>query len=217
MASRLEAIGGYLHVFEPVHANCSRLQENLAINGLQFRATVHECALSSCSGTAEIKRGGDFLAGSETGNATVVFSRCDRKMLSVEQTTVRRLDDLIQEIRLERLDLIKLDIEGHETDFLRGGADVISRFLPIIYLEVNKYFRRELDLWKACKETAGGSYLALLPKWQRRARWRADKTLLAFQRIENLSVCEETDNIFLVPPPRLDDVAAIAPILAQDS
>jgi FkbM family methyltransferase len=214
IASRLHHIGGHLHAFEPVHANFARLQENIAINGLQVCVTAHEYALSSRAGTAEITLREDFLAGSGTGNAAIVFSESDRSRFSVKRITLHRLDDLDEEMRLDRVDLIKLDIEGHEDEFLRGAAGILTRHLPIIYMEVNKaYYRwRRVDLWEACSVTVGTSHVAILPKWQRRAAWLAEKRLVGFQRINGLSACAELDNIFLVPPHRMADLAAIARI-----
>jgi FkbM family methyltransferase len=214
IASRLRHIGGHLHAFEPVQANFARLQENIAINGLQSCIIAYEYALSSRTGTAEITLREDFLAGSNTGNAAIVFSDSDKSRFSVERITLRRLDDLGEEIHLDRLDLIKLDIEGHEDEFLHGGAGMITRHLPIIYMEVNKaYYRwRQVNLWDACRETVGTSHIAILPKWQRRTTWLAEKRLVGFQRIHDLSVCAELDNIFLVPPHRMADLSTIAPI-----
>jgi FkbM family methyltransferase len=214
IASRLQHIGGHLHTFEPVKANFTRLQENIALNGLQACATVHEYALSSRAGTAEITLREDFLAGSGTGNAAMVFSESDKSRFSVERIALRRLDDLGEEMHLDRLDLIKLDIEGHEDEFLRGGAGMITRHLPIIYMEVNKaYYRwRGVDLWDACSETVGTGHIAILPKWRRRAAWSVEKRLVGFQRVNGLSACAEIDNIFLVPLQRMADFSAIAPI-----
>jgi FkbM family methyltransferase len=48
----------------------------------------------------------------------------------LERIALQRLDDVGEEIRLDRLDLIKLDIERHEDEFLHGGADIINCHLP---------------------------------------------------------------------------------------
>ena len=81
-------------------------------------------------------------------------------------------------------------------------------------MEVNKaYYRwRQVDLWDLCSETVGTSHIAILPKWQSRAAWLAEQHLVGFQRIDGLSACAEIDDIFFVPPHRMADLAAIAPI-----
>jgi len=45
----------------------------------------------------------------------------------VELTTI---DELVRELRLERVDYIKMDIEGAERAALAGGAEVIRKFRP---------------------------------------------------------------------------------------
>lgn len=42
---------------------------------------------------------------------------------------------LIDDLRLERCDLIQLDIEGYELEALKGGAKTIEQFKPTIVLE----------------------------------------------------------------------------------
>ena len=41
----------------------------------------------------------------------------------------------IDSLKLERCDFIKADVEGMELDVLRGAADTIRRFRPLLYLE----------------------------------------------------------------------------------
>jgi hypothetical protein len=43
---------------------------------------------------------------------------------------VRRLTDYASEIGLSRIDFIKLDVEGFETEVLRGGLDLIRETRP---------------------------------------------------------------------------------------
>ena len=45
------------------------------------------------------------------------------------------LTSFAQRVRLERLDLIKMDIEGAEYDALVGAGPIIARFKPTIVLE----------------------------------------------------------------------------------
>jgi FkbM family methyltransferase len=46
------------------------------------------------------------------------------------------LDDLCRWERLERLDYLKIDAEGAEAAVLEGGEEAISRFRPIVQVEV---------------------------------------------------------------------------------
>ena len=50
---------------------------------------------------------------------------------------LRTLDDIAAEIGIERLDLLKIDVEGFELDVLRGGLATTRRHNPCVYLELN--------------------------------------------------------------------------------
>jgi len=51
--------------------------------------------------------------------------------------TVTRIDDVVAEQGLQRLDLIKLDLEGFEIAALLGAKESLRRFRPIVGFEVN--------------------------------------------------------------------------------
>jgi hypothetical protein len=58
----------------------------------------------------------------------------DEGTIDVPVTT---LDGFSREAGLERLDLIKIDVEGHEESVLRGASDVIARHHPVLLVEID--------------------------------------------------------------------------------
>lgn len=54
-----------------------------------------------------------------------------------EKVPVSSLDRICAQLRWDRIDLIKIDVEGGELDVLNGASGVISRYNPIIVVEVN--------------------------------------------------------------------------------
>jgi Methyltransferase FkbM domain len=56
-------------------------------------------------------------------------------------------DEIFGNPDIQRLDFVKLDIEGHEDGFLAGTAETIRRFRPLLLMEVNEpiYRRRGFD------------------------------------------------------------------------
>jgi hypothetical protein len=49
----------------------------------------------------------------------------------------RRMDTIVSAAGVERLDLIKIDVEGFEWPVLRGGESTITKFRPHIVFEYN--------------------------------------------------------------------------------
>jgi FkbM family methyltransferase len=128
-----------VYAFEPVTGNYRRLRENIRINGLDHRITVFPFGLSDQNATVPITLREDFRAGSSTGNAAIVPEGQDTD-LARESVEIHPLDSL--KLSLARLDFIKLDIEGHEPQFLRGAAHTIAQFRPILLAEVNWYYEQ---------------------------------------------------------------------------
>jgi FkbM family methyltransferase len=52
------------------------------------------------------------------------------------EVEVRTFDDLVDELRLRRIDVLKVDVEGHELELLAGGRRTIGRLRPIVLIEV---------------------------------------------------------------------------------
>jgi FkbM family methyltransferase len=123
-----DALGGRCRVFafEPFPSTFSRLRHHIELNGLNGIIKAFPVALADKRGSAlmEIDRG-------NTGAASLSDDKGDQR---VDVTT---LDDFCSENAIDRIDLLKVDVEGTEERFLVGGADTISRLTPLIFIELN--------------------------------------------------------------------------------
>jgi FkbM family methyltransferase len=116
----LEKVGpeGTVFAFEPNPEAFSALKLNCP------RAHSYQVALHDVRGK------GDLLPPRDTNyGATAVIENFAG---DVEMVT---LDSML--IGVERLDFIKLDLEGNELHALKGAAETIKRFKPVIVCEVN--------------------------------------------------------------------------------
>lgn len=68
------------------------------------------------------------------------FGQTGRETL-IENVPVLRLDDLVEELGLDRVDWIKMDIEGAEQRALKGAARTLARFKP--NLAICTYHRQD--------------------------------------------------------------------------
>ena len=62
---------------------------------------------------------------------------------SLNGAFVTKLDEWVSENKLERIDFIKIDVDGHEIDVIEGGYDVLSKYRPIIIMEFSEYIFKE--------------------------------------------------------------------------
>ena len=49
------------------------------------------------------------------------------------------MDEIVSRFSLDRLDLIKIDVEGFEMDVLEGARDTLERLRPNVFLEFNSF------------------------------------------------------------------------------
>lgn len=126
MALRVGA-GGRVLAFEPVPYLAETIAKTARINR-KDQVEVHNLALSATDGTAEFSV--------EQGNSG--GSRLGRMEGDFAMTTVptRRLDSLLSERPdIDRIDFIKIDVEGHELEVLEGARASLTRFQPPLILE----------------------------------------------------------------------------------
>lgn len=135
LASRPDAM---VHAFEPTPEIAAHLRETAAINRLD-RLCVQEVAVSNINGYAHLRRCRGDLG--ENGGMNFISEYSTREV-SYEARRGRvktlRLDTFCRDNSVEQIDLLKIDIQGHEHLALLGAADLISAgCIGTIFLELN--------------------------------------------------------------------------------
>ena len=70
------------------------------------------------------------------------------------------IDALVfDDLELERVDFIKMDVEGHEVSALKGAGEVIRKFAPQLAISVYHYNGRDKHLIKQLVEGFSDSYV----------------------------------------------------------
>jgi FkbM family methyltransferase len=123
---------GRVLAIEPSSREYNRLLANLALNP-KMRITSVRAALGR-------EQGETVLAVAEPGHEgqnTIGQSVSNPKVATMAHETVPMLtlDRLVEGQDLERLDILKLDIEGSEVEALLGGTRTIERLRPLIQIE----------------------------------------------------------------------------------
>jgi len=122
---------GRVLAVEPVPRSAAALEATLAANSLR-QAQVVRCAVGDHEGSVELAVPVVTSARSDTGTARIGVVGPGHQTLSV---CIRTLDSLAGEFGLDRVDLIKVDVEGHERRVLDGAASILERFRPTLVIE----------------------------------------------------------------------------------
>lgn len=111
----------------------NRLEDNLRLN--RFRdVLVIPYAIGETDGIVQFY--GPEANDARSGDGHVVATTADGQ-IGIINVETRRIDGIFSISQIDRLDLIKIDVEGFEWPVLNGAEQTISKFRPHIVFEYN--------------------------------------------------------------------------------
>lgn len=129
-ASRV-APGGTIHAFEPVPSTFTWLSRNIALNRLDNVIRANNFGLGDAPGSVSV-----FLPGFTGCGAASMKNLHPNESSQEIEVKLDTLDRYFSAAGLDRLDLVKVDVEGAELFVLQGGRKTIARYRPLIFLEL---------------------------------------------------------------------------------
>ena len=135
LARALDQLGsGRVVAVEAASATARRLRTHVRANELEHRVTVLQAALTAEDTTIELR--GDPMFGAGDGAVTSRYGTGE----VVESVEGRAFDGWATDTGLERLDVVKMDIEGSEYEALRGMRGTLARLRPrLVTVECKGY------------------------------------------------------------------------------
>ena len=126
-----QAVGpkGHVWAFEPTQKYREQLLWHVDCNELTSRVSVIPFGLSDESMSPMISIG--------DSSATLHWTK-DVPPQQQEEIELHPLDDVVDELSIQQVDLVKLDIDGHEPHFIRGAARLLQQSKPRIVLEFSQ-------------------------------------------------------------------------------
>lgn len=123
--ARAVVAAGQVFAFEPQPLVAHCLATSLVLNEIS-NVRVLSLAVSKQSGFARM----NFNAGGDAGNfgSTAL-------LLDGDLVPTMALDDM----QIDRLALLKIDVEGHEWDVFQGAENTIRTCRPVIYFEAKRF------------------------------------------------------------------------------
>lgn len=113
-----------VHAFEPQPRIFYNLCANLLLN-LVYNVVPYNMALGSENGTTNVVALDPTLPGSPMGVPVGKGS---------QPTRIQTMDSL----GISPVHFIKIDVEGHELEVLKGGRETLARESPIVYVEIHR-------------------------------------------------------------------------------
>jgi FkbM family methyltransferase len=127
---------GTLHNIDPEGYQALGAPARAWIEGAGATVVLHECALSDVDGEIEM----------ETGGCWEDARISKRKLGNLRTLPAKRLDTFIAENRIERIDHIKLDIEGGEGFLLDQLIEVMRSHRPQIEISIYHTVEQFFDI-----------------------------------------------------------------------
>jgi FkbM family methyltransferase len=132
---------GRVFAFEPSDFAFAKLKCNLALNPeLESRTHAYQYLLAEAIGAQlppTIYASWPLLANEP------VHPKLRGRLSTTSTATVNTLDAFVETQNINRLDLIKIDVDGHEYPVLKGGAKTLARFQPTLLMEMSPYVQDE--------------------------------------------------------------------------
>ena len=132
---------GRVYAFEPADFAFAKLQRNLALNPeLDSRTRARQILLSSSAAEPPQEQ---IYASWPLEKGDSVHAKHRGRLVTTHNASVDTLDRFAQSEGLDRLDLIKIDVDGHELPVLQGGLGLLKKFRPILLMEISPYVHAE--------------------------------------------------------------------------
>ena len=129
-ASKLVGPAGKVIAFEPDPLNFDRLLTNLQLNYVP-NVTVEQLGLGDKAGSFLIS---NVDVGNQGMNRIVKLGSDQGRTSTIEVTTI---DTYVREHNFERVDVIKIDVEGFEFNVLNGAKATMEKWHPVLFIELD--------------------------------------------------------------------------------
>jgi len=131
---KLVGDSGQIITFEPLRRNFEYLEKNIQNHKFKNITTYN----FACGNRDDEMT---FFINKKSNGCQVIregVTPPDPSLGTLSSVPVRILDPIIEDLKLSRVDFIRMDVEGFELNILKGLKKTIEKFKPIISLELHK-------------------------------------------------------------------------------
>lgn len=138
--ARLVGPDGKIYAFEPTKYAFGKLKQNLNLNPeLASRIVAEQMRLTHTGATdpGEIYSSWKVVGQEPRHKKHLGIAK------SIDGANATSLDEYWEKMNLRQLDLVKLDVDGFETEVIKGGKNTLRRYHPLICMELSPYVLEE--------------------------------------------------------------------------
>jgi len=138
---------GHVVGIEPRPGSLRVLDRLVRVSGMADRVSLHQLALTDAAGTIELRvpvvpTRAHLRGSTEDADGAAAFARLPHRRIEVR---TERLDTLVADQALGRVDVLKCDVEGAELLTLAGARRVLRDHRPVVVIEADDLHQRRFD------------------------------------------------------------------------
>ncbi len=122
-------LSGRVYSFEPSPLSYKELKENITLNKISNIIPIN-------MGISSLTTESSFYISNADNTGMSGLTRAGNFSGSVETIQLTTLDEFVRKEEIDKIDIIKMDIEGAEVQALMGMQNTIAMHRPIIFAEV---------------------------------------------------------------------------------
>lgn len=127
-----------IYFFEPIPETATRLKNNLILNN------ITDCQVIN-AGLYNINEEKDIYYDITESGASSLADLREKDTTKIISCKMQRMDDFVENNKIEKLDFIKCDVEGTELFVYEGGIKTIEKHKPIIMSEMLRKWARKFS------------------------------------------------------------------------
>jgi FkbM family methyltransferase len=132
IAAQVTGKSGKVFAFEPAPSTFALLQKTVVINHEEQVIETHQKAVGKETGKITF-----FISDDKADNSNSLVKYKEDRLLHGIDVAVTTIDNFVQEKNINRLDFIKIDVEGAEYDTLQGAVHTLKNLKPVCIVAIH--------------------------------------------------------------------------------
>ena len=146
LESNLVGNSGKIIAIEPSPNNFDKLSQNLNLNCVK-NVIPFNFACGDKNGKIP------FLVSKKSNLCTVVDQNYLKKPSdNIIDVPIKKIDDFLDENKIEKVDFIRMDVEGYEGHIIKGMQKTLDKNNPMLHIEVHRQFMSENEIRELLEE-----------------------------------------------------------------